>query len=55
MNWEFLVFASIALFLALVYGIREWLLWRDAQQRRRIPLYGYRYEMPRPNLRRVLR
>lgn len=55
MNWEFLVFAVAGWGLALWYVIREWLVWRDAQRRRRIPLYGYRLEASRPNLRRAAR
>lgn len=55
MNWEFVAFLSIGLFVGMVYVIREWLLWRDAQQRRRVPRYGAQFEGSRPNLRRVLR
>jgi hypothetical protein len=52
MRWEFLIFASIGAFLVLVYVLREWLLWRDDQRRRRIPLYGYRVSAARHNVRR---
>ena len=55
MNWEFVAFLSMGLFVGLVYVIREWLLWRDTQQRRRLPLYGSRFGGSRPNLRRVAR